>query len=303
MKPIITALLTLCLCLLGCRKEGDSNQSPAKSKNQRSLSKSFQALKASAENGDVAAQNRLGMKYYHGKEVTQDNAEAMKWFRKAAEKGHAKAQYHLGTMYADGLGTMKDSKEAVKWYLAAAGQGDALSQYDLGMMYYDGKDVERNYVAAYAWWHIAAYNGDQYAKNAKETHFVNLKEKFTPDQVAEAHLLSKELLKKYPLAEHFAAIKEPTFDKDILPIIKQHCAECHGEDNQKGRLRMDSFAEFSKGADGKAIFIAKKPGESEIYRRLTLPDYDDESMPREGNRVPEPVAKLIRRWIELGAKQ
>ena len=66
---------------------------------------------------------------------------------------------------------------------------------------------------------------------------------------------------------------------------------------------MDSFAEFSKGADSKPIFVAKKPTESEIYRRLTLPDYDDARMPRKGNRIPEPVAKLIKRWIEQGAKQ
>ena len=300
---MLTALSILSLFLLGCKKEKAPNQSLAEPKKDRSLSVEFLSLKSMAENGDVKAQYNLGMKYYHGQEVAQDDNEAMKWYLKAAKKGYAKAQYHLGTMYADGLGTMKDSKKAVKWYLAAAGQGDALSQYDLGMMFFDGNGIERNYVTAYAWWHIASYNGNEYAKNAKETHFVKLKGKFSPDKVAEAHLLSKELLRKYPLAEHFAALKKPTFDMDILPILKQRCTECHGKDNQKGKLRMDSFAEFIMGADGKAIFIAEKPGESEIYRRLTLPEYDDESMPREGNRVPEPVAKVIMRWIKQGAKQ
>ena len=132
---------------------------------------------------------------------------------------------------------------------------------------------------------------------------MELKEKFTSDQIAEAYSYRRELLKKHPKAEHYVALKEPTFDRDILPIIEDHCTECHGKDNQKGKLRMDSFAEFSKGADGKAIFVAKKPAESEIYRRLTLPDYDDARMPRKGNRVSEPVSKLIKRWIEQGAKQ
>ena len=313
MNPTLMALLALCLCLLGCGKEGASEpQTGTKThskqfvvvlKNEKPLSNDILVLKALAEKGDAMAQNSLGMKYYHGEEVAEDNTEAMKWYHRAAEQGHGEAQYHLGAMYEDGRGVLENGKEAVKWYLAAAEQGNALSQYYLGMMYYDGAGVERNYVTAYAWWLIADYNGNAYARNARETLFVKLKEKFTPDQIAEAYSYRRELLKKYPKAENYVALREPTFDRDILPIIKQHCTNCHGKDNQKGKLRMDSFAEFSKGADGKAIFVARKPGESEIYRRLTLPDHDDARMPRKGNRIPEPVAKLIKRWIEQGAKQ
>ena len=302
-KLTFVALLILLMYLLGCGKEGASSQSLTLPKKENPLSENFLALKALAEKGDSVAQNSLGMMYYHGEEVAENDADAMKWYRKAAEQGHAEAQYHLGAMYADGQGVLEDSKEAVKWYLAAAEQGNALSQYHLGMMYYDGEGVEKNYVTAYAWWNIATINGNEYAKNAKETLFIKLKEKFTPDQITEAYSYRRDLLKKYPKAEHYAALKEPMFDRDILPIIKAHCTECHGKDKQKGKLRMDSFAEFNKGADGKPIFVAKKPAESEIYRRLNLPDYDNERMPREGNRVSEPVAKLIKRWIEQGAKQ
>ena len=104
-------------------------------------------------------------------------------------------------------------------------------------------------------------------------------------------------------AERLAAIKAPKFDKDILPILKQRCVECHGKDKQKGKLRLDSFAEFNKGADGEKIVIAKKLGESELYARITLPDSDDERMPPKGNRLSKPVAELIKRWIEQGAAQ
>jgi uncharacterized membrane protein len=103
--------------------------------------------------------------------------------------------------------------------------------------------------------------------------------------------------------ERIAAIKTPTFDKDILPIIQKRCTECHGKEKQKGKLRLDSFAELMKGADGEAIFVAGKPGESEIHMRIMLPDSDDDRMPPKGNRVSKPVADLIKRWIEQGAKQ
>ena len=104
-------------------------------------------------------------------------------------------------------------------------------------------------------------------------------------------------------AEKYAAIKEPKYDKDILPVIQRRCTECHGKDKQKGKLRLDSFAELQKGADGEAVVIAGKVGESHLLGRISLPDSDDERMPPKGNRLSEPVAALIKRWIEQGAKQ
>ena len=104
-------------------------------------------------------------------------------------------------------------------------------------------------------------------------------------------------------AEKYAAIKEPKFDKDILPVIQRRCTECHGKDKQKGKLRLDSFAELQKGADGEPIVTAGKAGESSLLARISLPDSDDERMPPKGNRISEPVNALIKRWIEQGAKQ
>ncbi len=104
-------------------------------------------------------------------------------------------------------------------------------------------------------------------------------------------------------AERIAAIKTPMFDKDILPIIQKRCTECHGKEKQKGKLRLDSYAELMKGADGEPVFVAGKPGESEIHARILLPDSDDDRMPPKGNRISDEIAGLIKRWIEQGAKQ
>lgn len=104
-------------------------------------------------------------------------------------------------------------------------------------------------------------------------------------------------------AEKYAAIKEPKFDKDILPVIQRRCTECHGKDKQKGKLRLDSFAELQKGADGEPVVTEGKAGESSLLVRISLPDSDDERMPPKGNRLSDPVNELIKRWIEQGAKQ
>jgi len=118
------------------------------------------ALKA-AEQGDAGAQYNLGFRYYFGKIVPEDYAEALKWFRKAAEQGYAKAQFSLGFLYEHGHGVLEDDAEAFKWYRKAAEQGYANAQYNLGNMYNKGRGVPKNKAEALKWWRKAAEQGHE----------------------------------------------------------------------------------------------------------------------------------------------
>jgi hypothetical protein len=46
-----------------------------------------------AKGGDADAQFNLGVMYDNGEGVPEDDAEAVKWYRRAAEQGFAEAQY------------------------------------------------------------------------------------------------------------------------------------------------------------------------------------------------------------------
>ena len=59
-----------------------------------------------AEQGDAAAQYKLGDMYRYGWGVELDFAEAVRWYRKAAEQGHAESQYEFGLFLSVGLGVM-----------------------------------------------------------------------------------------------------------------------------------------------------------------------------------------------------
>ena len=67
-------------------------------------------VRASAEQGDASAQNRLGIMYEAGRGVPQDDAEAVRWWRLAAEQGYAYAQTNLGGMYGAGRGVKTTCK-------------------------------------------------------------------------------------------------------------------------------------------------------------------------------------------------
>jgi uncharacterized protein len=65
--------------------------------------------------------------YAYGDGVVQDYAEAMKLFRLAAEQGHAKAQYNLGLMYYNGVGVLQNNILSHMWYNIASANGNKKS--------------------------------------------------------------------------------------------------------------------------------------------------------------------------------
>lgn len=75
-----------------------------------------------------------GDRYYYGRGVWQDYAEAAKCYRKSADLGNADAEYSLGHMYAFGLGVRQDNEEALRWYKHAAAHGNAKARESLSRL-------------------------------------------------------------------------------------------------------------------------------------------------------------------------
>ena len=131
---------------------------------QGDYTEAIKYFKRAAEQGDAAAQYKLGSCYYYGKGVAIDYIQAVEWYRKAAEQGDAAAQYALGVCYNNGEGVTQDFDEAIKWCRKAAEQGDAYAQYSLGYCYYYGNGVAIDYIQAVEWYRKAAEQGDAYAQ-------------------------------------------------------------------------------------------------------------------------------------------
>ena len=126
----------------------------------------IQELKASAEQGNAKAQWRLGLDYYTGIDVAQDDVEASKWIRKSAEQNYDAAQCLLGVFYQIGIGVLEDQVEAVNWFRKAGDQGDAKAQYNPGYCYRKGTGVAQDNTEAAEWFRKAAEQGDSSSQNA-----------------------------------------------------------------------------------------------------------------------------------------
>lgn len=121
---------------------------------------SLERLRADASRGDADAQARLGARYYEGRGVARDLAQAFDWYRKAAEQGDVESQTILGLMYQTGAGVQRDAGAALAWLRRAAGKGDPDAQARLGEMFYQGDGVSRDFAEARQWLHRAAVQGD-----------------------------------------------------------------------------------------------------------------------------------------------
>jgi mono/diheme cytochrome c family protein len=92
------------------------------------------------------------------------------------------------------------------------------------------------------------------------------------------------------------------FAEYILPVFKDRCVDCHGEEKQKGKLRLDSLAATLKGAGDEAIVVKGQPDKSSLYTRIVLPADHDDRMPPKGDLLSKAQTDLIKLWILSGAE-
>ena len=149
-------------------------------------------LRTLADQGDAAAQFRLGAMYYEGLEVPRDFSEAAKWYRKAADQGDAAAQTLLGDSYYRGEGVTQDYVEAVAWYRKAAQQADAFAQLRMGVAYEAGRGAPRDYIEAHMWVSLAIAGLTGGTRQQAATLALDLASKLTSDQLAEAQRRARE---------------------------------------------------------------------------------------------------------------
>jgi len=92
------------------------------------------------------------------------------------------------------------------------------------------------------------------------------------------------------------------FRRDIEPLLRARCFECHGPTDREGGLALTSRRAALVPTDsGHTAIVPGQPDKSEIIRRVISTD-DEEQMPPEGTRLTLKETQLLKRWIEQGAR-
>ncbi|HET6881958.1 MAG TPA: DUF1549 domain-containing protein, partial [Pirellulales bacterium] len=91
------------------------------------------------------------------------------------------------------------------------------------------------------------------------------------------------------------------FPQDVYATFERSCLECHGPQRQEGGLRLDVRASALAGGDSGAVIVPGKPDESELLRRVMLPEGHEDIMPARGKPLARRQIEALRVWIAAGA--
>jgi len=162
----------------------------------------FTRIKALADAGDPASQNRVGTWYEHGTYVKADLAQAAVWYRLAAQNGNAYAQNNLGVLYARGAGVPLDKKQAAYWYAKAAEQGHHWAQANLSWIYQYGTAGELDIDKA-LYWLTKAAEGNLAAAQARLGVLAMQRAASDADRAAAAAWLARAAAQNYPAGHYY----------------------------------------------------------------------------------------------------
>jgi hypothetical protein len=101
--------------------------------------------------------------------------------------------------------------------------------------------------------------------------------KFTPQQRAEGERL---------------------FSEKVKPLLNRRCGKCHGEDDARSGLRVDSREALLCGGHRGPAIAPGKPGDSLLIQSVL--QTGELKMPRRGNLSPEEI-QYFSDWIADGA--
>lgn len=96
------------------------------------------------------------------------------------------------------------------------------------------------------------------------------------------------------------AVGRVDFERDIQPIFKSACYECHGPTKQKSKLRLDSRPLAMQGGRLGKDIVPGNLADSALLARITNPDAAHR-MPQDRDPLSKEQISLIRQWIEQGA--
>ena len=88
------------------------------------------------------------------------------------------------------------------------------------------------------------------------------------------------------------------FEKDVRPILKALCFQCHGEeDKPKGKLDVRLVRLLKAGGTSGAAVVPGKPTESALWERI-----ESDEMPEGKKKLTAEQKATIKKWIKQGAK-
>jgi hypothetical protein len=91
------------------------------------------------------------------------------------------------------------------------------------------------------------------------------------------------------------------FEKEVRPVLIDHCFKCHGEKKQKSGLRLDSREFVLKGGEVGPVVVPGKPEASRLILAINHAKAKDvEPMPSADEKIPAKAIAALTEWVRQG---
>lgn len=102
----------------------------------------------------------------------------------------------------------------------------------------------------------------------------------------------------------FAAQPDPEalklFEQKARPVLLTHCIKCHGEEKQKGQLRLDSLESALKGGETGPAIVPGKLDKSLLIAAVNH-THEDLAMPPKEDKLSDAARAGLEEWVRAGA--
>jgi hypothetical protein len=98
-----------------------------------------------------------------------------------------------------------------------------------------------------------------------------------------------------------AADRKMDFVKDIQPLFRKHCYECHAEGNEEGGLNLGMKSRAHEGGDRGPVFAAGNSAASRLIHVVAGVEKDAVMPPEDKPPLSKDEIGVLRAWIDQGA--
>lgn len=112
----------------------------------------------------------------------------------------------------------------------------------------------------------------------------------------------RELAGEAPTSHATTLAAADPYKDYVAPVLDQRCSECHNSSKQKGGLDMSTYASLMKGGGDGPVIVKGNAKSSDLIRRVSLPQTDDDFMPKGHDPLTADQIAVFTWWVNAGAK-
>ena len=98
-----------------------------------------------------------------------------------------------------------------------------------------------------------------------------------------------------PVADPIAA---EFFEKQVRPVLVEHCVKCHGGEKTRGGLKLTTREGLQKGGELGAVVAPDRPADSLLLQAVRYKN-DKLQMPPD-RKLPQAKIDALTKWVEMG---